>query len=114
MDKRIAITPAEIARAIRVWLRVMPKPIWRALQKYELAALDKRQDPDSAPQVHGAVAQHIADHFERADWEITRPEPKDLGSPPPWSGAGRGGAGRGGFLIESDLAARSIRDRDKR
>lgn len=86
MDKRIAVTPAEVAQAIRVWLRVMPRPIWRALEKYELAALEKRQDPDEAPQVHGAVAEHIADHFRRANWEITRPEPKDLGSPPPWRG----------------------------
>ena len=84
MDKRIAVTPAELARAIRVWLRVMPKHIWRALEKYQVAALEKRHDPDEAPQVHGAVADHIADHFERANWQITRPEPKDLGSPPPW------------------------------
>ncbi|HYJ81502.1 MAG TPA: hypothetical protein VEW26_01485 [Allosphingosinicella sp.] len=87
MDKRIAVTSAELARAIRVWLRVMPKPIWRALEKYQLAALEKRQDPDGEPQVHGAVADHIAEHLRRANWEITRPEPRDLGSPPPWSGA---------------------------
>lgn len=86
MDKRIAVTSAELARAIRVWLRVMPKHIWRALEKYQLAALEKRQDHDEEPQVHGAVADHIADHFRKANWEITRPEPKDLGSPPPWRG----------------------------
>jgi hypothetical protein len=87
MDKRIPVTPAELARAIRVWLRIMPKPIWRALEKYQLAALDKRQDPDEAPQVHGAVANHIVDQFERARWDVTRPEPPPgLGSPPPWKG----------------------------
>jgi hypothetical protein len=86
MDKRIAVTPSELARAIGVWLRVMPKPVWRALEKYELAALEKRQDPDEAPRVHAAVADHIAAHLQRANWEITRPEPKDLGSPPPWRG----------------------------
>jgi hypothetical protein len=86
MENRITVTPAEAARAIRVWLRVMPKHIWRALEKYQLAALEKRQDPDGEPQVHGAVADHIAGHLQRANWEITRPEPKDLGSPPPWSG----------------------------
>jgi hypothetical protein len=89
MSKRIAVTSAELARAIRVWLRVMPKPIWHALEKYQIAALEKRQDPDGEPQVHGAVAEHIADHFERANWEITRPEPKDLGSPPAWRGGAR-------------------------
>lgn len=87
MEPRITVTPAELSRAIRVWLRVMPKHVWRALEKYQLAALDKRQEPDGEPQVHGAVADHIAGHFERANWEISRPEPKDLGSPPPWSGA---------------------------
>jgi hypothetical protein len=84
MDKRIAVTPAELARAIRVWLRVMPKHIWRALEKYQLAALDKRHNHDEEPQVHAAVADHIAGHFERAGWEITRAEPHHLGSPPPW------------------------------
>jgi hypothetical protein len=85
MDKRIAVTPSELARAIGVWLRVMPKHIWRALEKYQIASLEKRQNPDEAPPVHAAVAEHIADHFERARWEITRPEPKAPGSPPPWS-----------------------------
>lgn len=86
MDKRIAVTPSELGRAIRVWLRIMPKHIWRALEKYQLAALDKRQDPDEAPQVHAAVADHIVDQFERARWDVSRPEPPtDLGSPPPWS-----------------------------
>lgn len=86
MDKRITVTPAELSRAVRVWLRVMPKHVWRALEKYQIAALDKRHDPDEEPQVHAAVADHIAGHFERANWEITRPEPRDLGSPPPWKG----------------------------
>ena len=86
MEPRIAVTPSELARAIRVWLRVMPKHVWRALEKYQLAALEKRHHPDEEPQVHGALADHIADHFRKANWEITRPEPKDLGSPPPWRG----------------------------
>jgi hypothetical protein len=86
MDKRITVTSAELARAIRVWLRVMPKHIWRALEKYQVAALEKRHDPNEEPQVHAAVAEHIAGHVERANWEITRPEPKDLGSPPPRKG----------------------------
>ncbi|HYE28121.1 MAG TPA: hypothetical protein VEA61_07795 [Allosphingosinicella sp.] len=84
MDKRIAVTSAELARAIRVWLRVMPKPVWRALERYQIAALDKRQKQDEEPPVHAAVADHIVGHFEQADWEVTRPEPKPLGSPPPW------------------------------
>ena len=87
MDKRIAVTPAELGRAIRVWLRVMPRHIWTALRKYETEALAKRHNPDEAPQVHAAVADHIVAQLERARWTVTRPEPPtDLGSPPPWSG----------------------------
>jgi hypothetical protein len=89
MGKRIAVTSAELGRAIRVWLRVMPKPVWRALEAYQLAALDKRHDPDEAPPVHGAVADHIVGQMERAEWAVTRPEPPPgLGSPPPWRGGG--------------------------
>lgn len=85
MDKRIPVTAAELGRAIRVWLRVMPKHIWRALEKYQIAALDKRQRQDEEPPVHGAVADHIVAQLERARWAVTRPEPpSDLGSPPPW------------------------------
>ena len=87
MDKRIAVTPAELRRALRVWLRVMPKHIWRALEKYQLAAIEKRHNPDEAPQVQGAVADHIVDQLERARWDVSRPQPPtDLGSPPPWKG----------------------------
>jgi hypothetical protein len=86
MNKRIAVTSAELGRAIRVWLRIMPKHVWRALEKYQVAALEKQHDPAEAPQVHAAVADHIVGQFDRARWEATRPEPPtDLGSPPPWS-----------------------------
>jgi hypothetical protein len=85
MDKRIAVTPAELTRAIRVWLRIMPKHVWRALEKYQLASLEKRHDPDEAPLVHAAVADPIVDQLVRARWDVNRPEPPtDLGSPPPW------------------------------
>ena len=86
MPERIVVTPAELGRAVRVWLKVMPKHVWRALQKYELAALEKRQDPDEEPQVHAAVADHVVDQLERARWEVTKPEPTAVRSPPPWKG----------------------------
>jgi hypothetical protein len=87
MDKRIAVSPAELARAIRVWLKVMPRHVWRALERYQIAALDKRHDPEEEPAVHAAVADHIVGQLERARWAVSRPEPPtDLGSPPPWSG----------------------------
>ena len=75
MDKRIAVSPAELARAMKVWLRIMPKAVWRALEKHQIAALEKRQDPDEEPRVHAALADHIVGQFERARWEVSRPEP---------------------------------------
>ncbi|HEX6375953.1 MAG TPA: hypothetical protein VFZ91_09540 [Allosphingosinicella sp.] len=85
MADRITVTPAELGRALRVWLKVMPKHVWRALEKYQIAALEKRHNHDEEPQAHAAVADHIVGQLERARWEITKPEPSaGMGSPPPW------------------------------
>jgi hypothetical protein len=85
MDKRIRVTREALVSALRVWLRVMPKRIWRELEKHQIAALDKRQGDE--PPVRTAVAEHLADKFEQASWEVTHPEPpQGLGSPPPWRG----------------------------
>jgi|GEM_PF-2188971 len=86
MPERITVTPRELVAAVRVWLRTMPRRIWRELERYELAAQEKRQDPDEAPQVHSAVADHIARQLHGADWEVTRPHPEAPSSPPAWTG----------------------------
>ena len=41
MDRRIIVTAAELTAAMTVWLRVMPKRIWRELEQYHLAAKEK-------------------------------------------------------------------------
>lgn len=81
---RITVTAAQLATAMTVWLRVMPKRIWRELEAHHLVAKQKRQGPK--PDAERAVAEHLVEQFERANWEVTHPEPKALGSPPPWSG----------------------------
>ena len=86
MRKRITVTRETLVTALVIWLRTMPKRIWHELEKYELAAKDKRQNPDEKPDVHGAVSEHIADHFERGNWEISYPEPAPPESPPAWRG----------------------------
>jgi hypothetical protein len=86
MPERITVTPKELVAAVRVWLRTMPRRIWRELERYEAAAKEKRQDPDAAPQVHAAVADHIARQLHGAAWEVTRPAPEAPSSPPAWTG----------------------------
>lgn len=71
---RLPVTPEELARAIEVWLAVMPRTIWRELEVYYEAQKAKRGD--SKPDVGKAVAAHIVGHFHMAKWEITRPEPE--------------------------------------
>lgn len=84
MSSRIPVTPVELAKAILVWLRVMPKRVWRDLEAYERAAKEKRHDPESKPDPEAAIAAHIVHHMQAAEWTVTRPETEAPGSPPPW------------------------------
>ncbi len=77
MRRRITVSREELAKAITVWLRVMPRRLRADLESYYLAAQQKRQGPK--PDVEADVAAQIADHFERAEWEITYPERTPLG-----------------------------------
>jgi hypothetical protein len=104
MPERITVTPRELVAAVRVWLRTMPRRIWRELERYEVAAKEKRQDPDEAPQVHSAVADHIARQLHGAAWEVTRPPSEAPGSPPAWTGAAE---------TESGNMADGIREPDR-
>ena len=73
MDRRIIVTAAELTAAMTVWLRVMPKRIWRELEQYHLAAKEKRQG--EKPDVEKAVSEHLANHFERANWQVSYEKP---------------------------------------
>lgn len=77
MEKRIKVRSDELALALTVWLRRMPRALRADLERYYLDAQHKRQGPK--PDIEADVAAHIAAHFERANWEITYPEPTPLG-----------------------------------
>lgn len=64
------MTRGELATAIGIWLKVMPKRIWRELEKHNLLALEKRQGP--RPEVEKAVAERLAGEFERRGWDVSR------------------------------------------
>lgn len=76
---RITVTPEKLKRAILIWLRVMPKHVWRRYEDYERKAADKRHLPEDEPNARGELADYLAGRFEKADWEITHPEPKNHG-----------------------------------
>jgi hypothetical protein len=82
MSEPIVVTREKLATAMTVWLRVMPKRIWRELEKHNLLALQKRQG--NRPDVERAVAEHLAEQFSVAKWEVNHAEPGGLGSPPSW------------------------------
>lgn len=72
--KRITVTRNELERAIRVWLRVMPKRVWRKYEAYERLAAEKRAGDEDRPQAREEMASYIAGKFAQAGWEITYPE----------------------------------------
>ena len=76
MSKRIAVTVEDLAKAMTVWLRVMPKRIWQELESHHLLARSKRQG--TKPDVQRAVAEHLAGQFERVRWEVSRDQPENI------------------------------------
>ena len=74
--KRIIVTQEELARAILVWLRVMPKRVWRKYEAYERLVAAKRHSVDDEPQAREEIADYVAEKFRQAGWEITYAEPE--------------------------------------
>lgn len=70
MDKRIAISFEELATAMTIWLRVMPKRIWQELETHHLLANQKRQGPKPDPRRD--VAEYLAGQFARMRWHVSR------------------------------------------
>lgn len=85
-ESTLSVTEGELRSALRVWIRTMPKRFLRELERQRAIDASKRGDPDKRFDFEAAIAEHIADHFARARWSITKPEPQELGSPPAWSG----------------------------
>lgn len=84
MGERIKVGIEELGVAIRLWIRASPTGIWKRDELYESLKAEKRHDPSKAPDPRGDLAAYITDRFARANWEVTRPAPEHLGSPPPW------------------------------
>lgn len=83
--ERIAVSPAELERAIAVWLKVMPAALWRPY--LAMLAIDpKRRNEDDRVDPGAAIAAWIAGKFVQARWEASYPEPPQQGSPPAWRG----------------------------
>lgn len=74
--KRITVTQDELARAILVWLRVMPKRVWRKYEAYERLVAQKRHTIEDEPQAREEIASYVTEKFQQAGWEITYPEPE--------------------------------------
>ena len=88
-DSRVTVTPSALRMALRVWMKVAPTRLWRELEKQDKAARDAPGSTADALKpfdARNAVAEYVAEKIEQANWQITHPEPKALGSPPPWSG----------------------------
>ena len=74
--KRIIVTQEELARAVLVWLRVMPKRVWRRYEAYERLVAAKRHTIEDEPRAREEVADFVAEKVRQAGWEITYPEPE--------------------------------------
>jgi hypothetical protein len=77
--KRITVTPEKLRQAILIWLRVMPKHVWRRYEAYERLAAAKRHSEADEPKAREEIAEYLAGRFGQANWEITHPEPRNHG-----------------------------------
>ena len=77
--KRIVVTPEKLRTAILIWLRVMPKYVWRRYETYERLAAQKRQSEEDEPKAREEMADYLAERFAAVQWEVTHPEPKNHG-----------------------------------
>jgi hypothetical protein len=82
---RIMVTSEELERAIAVWLKTMPRHLWRAYEAM-LAVDEKRRNPDDRVDPHHVLAAYLAGKFAQVKWEATYPAPPppgDYNSPTP-------------------------------
>lgn len=84
-ESRVTVSEKQLAAAIAGWLRHVPKRVWEQFIEHKILEHYKRTSME-AKRLDGEIADHIAAEMVRLDWQVTHPEPKHLGSPPPWSG----------------------------
>jgi hypothetical protein len=70
----IDVTPEELERALRVWLKTAPPMIWRPYLKM-LEVDPKRRDPDDRVDPRDILAIYLAGKFAQARWEARHREP---------------------------------------
>jgi hypothetical protein len=70
----ITVTPEELRRDFTVWLKVMPKSLWRSY----LAMLEvdpRRRNPEDRVDPHALLGEYLAEQFVRAKWTAPYPKP---------------------------------------
>jgi hypothetical protein len=85
MDGRIKVNQKQLATAIAVWLRHIPKKVWEQFIEHKILQHYKRSSLQ-AETLEGQIADHVPSEMNRLDWEVTHPEGKHPGSPPAWRG----------------------------
>lgn len=80
---RRPIQEHELGSTIGVWLGKLPPAVMRRYVEYQVLKLFKRQGDEV--DINSEVGRLIATELKAKGWEVTAPEPKSLGSPPPCS-----------------------------
>ena len=88
---RILVTPEQLRRAFRVWMRVLPAYLWRRHEQHLRMAADRRSRPEDRPDPKADLADYMADKFVQAGWEASYPEPPIMTDPRRTPGMGSPG-----------------------
>ncbi|HEY0116270.1 MAG TPA: hypothetical protein VGB54_11150 [Allosphingosinicella sp.] len=70
---RITVTPEQLERNFRVWLKVMPLHLWRPYQAM-LAVDPTRRTEEHRVDPHDILAAYLREKFTLARWTATYPE----------------------------------------
>jgi hypothetical protein len=68
---RVVVPREKLIRALIIWLRLMPKHVWRQYGAYEHKAA-KKGPPEDDLKLRQEIAQYLAGRFDVANWEITQ------------------------------------------
>lgn len=86
---RILVSPEQLRRAFRVWMRVLPTYLWRRHEQHLRMMADRRLRPEDRPDPKADLADYMADKFLESGWQATYPEPQIMSDPrgPPATGS---------------------------
>jgi hypothetical protein len=54
--RRVVVTRDKLKLALQIWLRVMPKHVWRRFEAYERKMAEKRHMPEDEPKAREEIA----------------------------------------------------------